>query len=83
MLSGISNYLFGGGAADELCGPSEEAAGQPRLKTSTADDEWILVDKSSTYLHSCLCHIFVFNQVIVYIIIMHKFIKKCNGVRFF
>ena len=52
MLSGISNYLFGGGAADELCGPSEEAAGQPRLKTSTADDEWILVDKSSTYFNS-------------------------------
>ncbi|KAI0234731.1 hypothetical protein LSAT2_014945 [Lamellibrachia satsuma] len=44
MLSGISNFLFG--AAEELCGPSDGAADEPRLKTSPAEDEWVLVDKS-------------------------------------
>ena len=50
MLSGISNFLFG--AAEELCGPSDGAADEPRLKTSPAEDEWVLVDKSSTYFVS-------------------------------
>ena len=54
MLSGLSNFLFGGGAAEELCGPSDGASGEPRLKTSPAEDEWVLVDKSSTYLSSAL-----------------------------
>ena len=60
---------------DELCGPPEEAAaGQLRLKTSAADDEWILVDKSSTYfipyLHK-MFYLFIF--IVSYILYIAYF----------